>query len=306
MMSTDRLLTTGLVEEAALGCHMALVPSYDSDLPGWIHSLGTIEETFGSLSDFPDFAIDDESKTLSVLNSSESSRVVFITVEDCLCIGSDGVALTQGQSVSSKAIQLVTTFILLTPPGSVLELCSLKVSRKSLRRVKIDSHISDAFIAPRVSDVFYLLQVYPFRTGEYLCTQSDFGAFTHFRHFSTSHAVDFRAPIGAEIVSVGVGLVSSVRKSAGGSGCHVRNLFDWSGVTLTLDSGWTVEYVHVGEIFVKEGDRVEAGQLICLSGATGFCPEPHLHFQVSSKDGKPAQILWKGSPFLAGSLYHSL
>jgi murein DD-endopeptidase MepM/ murein hydrolase activator NlpD len=43
-----------------------------------------------------------------------------------------------------------------------------------------------------------------------------------------------------------------------------------------------VEYVHIQQhsAQVKVGDRVSKGQVLCFSGQAGFCPEPHLHFQV--------------------------
>jgi murein DD-endopeptidase MepM/ murein hydrolase activator NlpD len=69
-----------------------------------------------------------------------------------------------------------------------------------------------------------------------------------------------------------------------------------------------VEYVHISSegIFVSEGDVVCAGQVICLSGEAGFCPEPHLHLQVQrSRDvGAPSvPLTWKGAPFKSGQLY---
>ena len=43
-----------------------------------------------------------------------------------------------------------------------------------------------------------------------------------------------------------------------------------------------IEYVHVQEnsFQVQVGDVVKRGQVICNSGASGFCPEPHLHFSA--------------------------
>jgi hypothetical protein len=38
-----------------------------------------------------------------------------------------------------------------------------------------------------------------------------------------------------------------------------------------------IEYVHIrgGSARVALGDRVRSGQIICESGAAGFCPEVH-------------------------------
>jgi murein DD-endopeptidase MepM/ murein hydrolase activator NlpD len=54
------------------------------------------------------------------------------------------------------------------------------------------------------------------------------------------------------------------------------------GNATMIDHGWGVYsgYYHQKEIKVKVGDRVEAGQLIGLVGATGRVEGPHLHWEI--------------------------
>jgi murein DD-endopeptidase MepM/ murein hydrolase activator NlpD len=54
------------------------------------------------------------------------------------------------------------------------------------------------------------------------------------------------------------------------------------GNATMIDHGWGVYtgYMHQEEIYVKEGDRVEAGQAIGAAGETGRVSGPHLHFEV--------------------------
>jgi murein DD-endopeptidase MepM/ murein hydrolase activator NlpD len=49
-----------------------------------------------------------------------------------------------------------------------------------------------------------------------------------------------------------------------------------------IDHGWGVysAYFHQSEFKVKVGDRVEAGQVIGLSGGTGRITGPHLHWEI--------------------------
>ena len=72
-----------------------------------------------------------------------------------------------------------------------------------------------------------------------------------------------------------------VRDGSAAWGPHAANLFAWNGVTIRMDVGVVVEYVHVraGSVGVREGERVKKGQKLCESGRAGFCPAPHLHIQ---------------------------
>lgn len=45
-------------------------------------------------------------------------------------------------------------------------------------------------------------------------------------------------------------------------------------------SGFTTVYAHLSRIDVRQGDRVRAGHVVGLSGATGSASAPHLHFEV--------------------------
>ena len=63
-----------------------------------------------------------------------------------------------------------------------------------------------------------------------------------------------------------------------------------------------IEYVHVQEnsFKVQVGDVVERGQIICRSGESGFCPEPHLHFSAfRTSDSKAPTV---GVKFIASEV----
>jgi murein DD-endopeptidase MepM/ murein hydrolase activator NlpD len=51
-------------------------------------------------------------------------------------------------------------------------------------------------------------------------------------------------------------------------------------------NGWITAYAHCDELLVKQGDRVNRGQVIAKVGATGGVGEPQLHFEL--RRGKKA------------------
>jgi murein DD-endopeptidase MepM/ murein hydrolase activator NlpD len=64
-------------------------------------------------------------------------------------------------------------------------------------------------------------------------------------------------------------------------------------VLLKHSDGWMTTYAHNRKILVKRGERVEKGQIIAESGATGSVKTPQLHFEVrqSKKAVDPMKYL---------------
>ena len=82
--------------------------------------------------------------------------------------------------------------------------------------------------------------------------------------------IDLRSPIGTDIFAVFDG---KVRISH-----YVRGYGNL--VVLRHANGLETFYGHLSRSLVKEGDWVEAGQVIARSGNTGRSSGPHLHFEV--------------------------
>jgi murein DD-endopeptidase MepM/ murein hydrolase activator NlpD len=82
--------------------------------------------------------------------------------------------------------------------------------------------------------------------------------------------IDYRAPIGEKVPAANRGKV-----------VLARDLF-YTGRTVLIDHGLDVftNYGHLSKILVKEGDMVERGDIIGLSGNTGRTSGPHLHWGV--------------------------
>ena len=119
----------------------------------------------------------------------------------------------------------------------------------------------------------------PFLPGEkYLMSQGYDGPFSH----AGKKAVDFTMPEGTKIRAARGGLVVKVKENSN-RGCGSRSCInDANFITIYHEDGSFADYVHLKKkgSLVHIGDKVKKGQVIGLSGATGFASGPHLHFEV--------------------------
>jgi murein DD-endopeptidase MepM/ murein hydrolase activator NlpD len=83
--------------------------------------------------------------------------------------------------------------------------------------------------------------------------------------------VDFVAPTGTPVKAAGPGVVHS----AGWAGAYGNQ------VVIRHDDGMYSQYAHLAKApTVKPGQKVNGGQQIGVSGATGNVTGPHLHFEI--------------------------
>jgi murein DD-endopeptidase MepM/ murein hydrolase activator NlpD len=87
---------------------------------------------------------------------------------------------------------------------------------------------------------------------------------------SYHNGTDFRSPKGTPVYAANSGIVRVA-----------KNLF-YSGNAVIIDHGTDIFtiYAHLSKIKVTVGQRIEKGQLIGLTGATGRVSGPHLHWGV--------------------------
>ncbi len=81
---------------------------------------------------------------------------------------------------------------------------------------------------------------------------------------------DFHAVLGTKVYAMNRGIV------------RIAHTFTVYGKTIVLDHGLELQtlYMHLSKIYVNEGELVQKGQIIGLSGMTGYADVPHLHLSV--------------------------
>ncbi len=87
--------------------------------------------------------------------------------------------------------------------------------------------------------------------------------------------IDIAVPAGTPVRAAGGGVV----EAAGADSAY--GLF----VLLRHSGGYETMYGHASRLLVHEGDSVQAGQVIALSGSSGRSTAPHLHFEIR-REGK--------------------
>ena len=90
------------------------------------------------------------------------------------------------------------------------------------------------------------------------------------------YGVDLKMPIGTSIKAVNKGIVALVARN-----------FSAEGNMIIVNHGLCIfsVYMHLSRINIRDGEVVERGQVIALSGRTGAgVREAHLHFNMKSCD----------------------
>jgi murein DD-endopeptidase MepM/ murein hydrolase activator NlpD len=101
--------------------------------------------------------------------------------------------------------------------------------------------------------------------------------------------VDYAAPIGTQVQSVGTGEVTGAG-SSGGSG---------NMVSIRHSGGYETSYLHLSRIAVRRGSHVEQGEVIGYVGSSGLSTGPHLDFRIRQhgRPINPAKVIFPpGAP----------
>jgi murein DD-endopeptidase MepM/ murein hydrolase activator NlpD len=117
---------------------------------------------------------------------------------------------------------------------------------------------------PAITPVNYTESIW---ISSYFGTRSDPFTFRLRAHTG----IDFVGPRNTEIYSTAKGNVTLIKHSRRGYG---------NEVVIKHGYGYSTRYAHLEKILVKEGQKVERGELIGLMGNTGRSTGTHLHYEV--------------------------
>ena len=107
------------------------------------------------------------------------------------------------------------------------------------------------------------------------------GYFSHYTHKHRA-ALDFKMKKGTKICAARAGIVVKLKKDGKKGGTSIKNRSFGNLVVIQHEDSSRTGYWHLqfNGILVNIGDTVKQGQVIGLSGKTGYTYFPHLHFIV--------------------------
>jgi len=152
-------------------------------------------------------------------------------------------------------------------------LISCGVSKNPLRKeVKL---LQNRIIKDDTSYVYAL----PFEEGKsFRVIQGYFSPFTH----KERAALDFNMKKGVKITAARGGIAIRVKEDGTLGGLKKKYRSHGNNIVIEHEDGSRAGYWHLQHngALVNVGDTIKQGQVIALSGKTGYALVPHLHFPV--------------------------
>jgi len=183
--------------------------------------------------------------------------------------------------VQAGQLILVKTFmkLYLLFFSGVLFLAGCSVSNNPQRReIKL---LQKGVIKDYSSFVYQL----PYEAGtSHVLVQGYFSKYTH----KNRAALDFKMKKGTKVCAVRDGIVIRVKEDGKKGGANSKYRPDGNLIVIQHSDNSRAGYWHLkyNGVLVNVGDTVKAGQVIALSGKTGYTYFPHLHFIVWKSDQK--------------------
>lgn len=151
-------------------------------------------------------------------------------------------------------------------------------------------HVRDLQKGRITEDTSFVYQL-PYEEGKsYRMIQGYFSAFSH----KNRAALDFKMKRGTKICAARSGVVIRVKEDGDRGGWNRKYRPYGNNIVIEHSDGSRAGYWHLQKdgALVNVGDTVKGGQVIALSGKTGYSAVPHLHFMVWASGA----VQWKQIP----------
>ncbi|WP_308116427.1 M23 family metallopeptidase [Chryseobacterium sp. GVT01B] len=231
--------------------------------------------------------------------SQKSAKMYYEHTKDIITYYADNIeiypiSITFSEQPETENLKSPEAFkmIRVLPPKSIKNKIAYFVvndNRKGWKIKKMPAYYTlagDATIKTYDADYTYDL---PFQKGKSFNVYQGYnGIFSH----QNENSLDFVMPEGTEITAAREGkVIDAVQNN--NTGCPTSSCANQANYISILHSDGTIaQYFHLKQngVKVKIGDEVKKGDLIGLSGNTGWTNGPHLHFQCFLPDpSKPKQ-----------------
>jgi murein DD-endopeptidase MepM/ murein hydrolase activator NlpD len=122
-------------------------------------------------------------------------------------------------------------------------------------------------------DLLSIPSVLPIKGMTVKQTGSSIGKKIHpfYKTMNEHTGIDLLSGVGAEIIATANGTVTSLVKSDRDRGNQIK---------IDHNNGFVTYFAHLGDILVREGQRVSRGMVIARVGNSGLSFAPHLHYEV--------------------------
>lgn len=129
----------------------------------------------------------------------------------------------------------------------------------------------------KIKDDTSYVYTLPFESGKaHLLVQGYFGKYSH----KDRAALDFKMKQGTKVLAARDGVVTRVKEDEDKGGLNKKYHRQGNNIIIQHDDNSRSGYWHMQKngVLVNVGDTVKKGQVIALSGNTGYTAFPHLHF----------------------------
>lgn len=100
------------------------------------------------------------------------------------------------------------------------------------------------------------------------------------------YGVDIACPVGTAVNSIMPATVSNIGEG-GERGLYVTTVFTVNRGLLRQDIEIKTTYEHLSKVLVNEGQKVNTGDVIAISGNSGKSTGPHLHIEIKKNGNEP-------------------